>query len=57
MCHSGANNQPPPDFIAKKLVPQVIDTGIFFAMTSLAAFGIVLSTLFLVFNIKYRHYK
>ncbi|KAK2172393.1 hypothetical protein NP493_966g00017 [Ridgeia piscesae] len=47
--------RPPPDSITEKIVPKVISTNLFFAMTSLAVLGIVMSLIFLVFNIRYRH--
>ncbi|KAK2188874.1 hypothetical protein NP493_117g04006 [Ridgeia piscesae] len=48
---------PPADSITEKIVPKVISIGLFFTMTTLSALGIVLSFLFLVFNIRYRHQK
>lgn len=52
-----SDKNPPPDSISEKITPRVISVGLFILMTVLAALGIVLSCLFLVFNIRYRHCK
>ena len=48
---------PPPDSISEKIVPKVISIGLFITMTTLASLGIVMTCLFLVFNIRYRHQR
>ena len=47
----------PPDSIVEVVVPIVISLTLFIGMTVLASMGIVLTCLFLVFNIRYRRAK
>ena len=51
------DNDPPADSISEQINPRVISGGLLVLMTVLAALGIVLSCIFLVFNIRYRHCK
>ena len=48
---------PPPDSIIEVVVPRVISLSLFLTMTVLSSVGIVLTCIFLGFNIKYRHSK
>ncbi len=48
---------PPPDSIIEVVVPRVISLSLFITMTVLSSVGIVLTCIFLGFNIKYRQSK
>ena len=52
-----SDNEIPPDSITEKITPCVISVGLLILMTVLASLGIILSFIFLVFNITYRHAK
>jgi len=57
MCFLRSDDQIPPDSISEQITPRVISVGLLILMTVLAALGIVLSCVFLIFNITYRHAK
>jgi len=51
------DNVPPPDSISEQITPRVISVRLLMLMSVMASLGIVLSCIFLVFNISYRHCK
>ena len=51
------DSEPPADSILEKITPRVISVGLLVLMAVLAALGVVLTSAFFVFNVRYRHCK